>query len=51
LRPDGLVGNHRQRGVLDARDMLHDVVAGPADVRFWHKADMPVVSLNVRFRG
>jgi putative tryptophan/tyrosine transport system substrate-binding protein len=22
-----------------------------AYVRFWHKADMPVVSLNVRFRG
>jgi hypothetical protein len=22
-----------------------------ADVRFWHLADMPLVAINVRFRG
>jgi hypothetical protein len=26
-------------------------VAAPAQVSYWHKADRPVVSLNVRFRG
>src|SRR6516162_5826118 len=29
----------------------YKVVANRTDVRFWHKADMPITLSNVRFRG
>jgi hypothetical protein len=33
---------------VGSRDSLFD---HQLDVRFWHKADMPIALLNVRFRG
>jgi hypothetical protein len=27
------------------------ILAAVQDVRFWHKADMPITVSNVRFRG
>jgi hypothetical protein len=51
-----LVHPHHHAGRLDdgvSRDLLCRVTDTPGqrNVRFWHKADIPTRSINVRFRG